>query len=169
MKVNVAQLRRTDGGAETFLLSESFPPLQMGSEQYIFRIPLDVKLDVVNVGKSLLVKGSLRSEIIANCSRCLKGFPFPLEFEFEDEWISVELVSQELEDSVLIFEKDEIFIDERILEHVLLHLPMKFLCSEDCKGLCLKCGADLNLNPCNCSNEEFDPRMEILSKWNKGV
>lgn len=169
MKVNVAQLRRTEGGSEKYRFSKSLPSLQLGPEEYVFQTPLKVTIDVVNTGKSLLARGWVQSLLGVSCSRCLKEFSFPLEFEFEDEWLPLELFSQEDDESVFVFEKDEFTIDERILEQCLLSLPMKFMCSEECKGLCPYCGADLNTNSCVCSNEIIDPRLEILSKWNKGV
>lgn len=169
MKVNVTPLRRTEGASGRFLFRENIPPLQLGSEEYQFLQPLNVQIDVTNSGKSLLVRGKVDSQLAVNCSRCLKEFPYELEFAFEDEWLPVEFASEDEEESTFLFEKDEFDITERILEHILLHIPMKFSCSEDCQGLCPKCGADRNLSPCACSDEKHDPRLEILTKWNKGV
>lgn len=169
MKVNVAQLRRNEGGTERYQFSENFPSLQLGSEEYTFQKPLNVCLDVVHSGNSFLVKGRVCSELGVNCSRCLKEFSYSLDFEFEDEWLPLEFAAQDEEENAFIFEKDEFSITERIFEHILLHLPMKFMCSEECKGLCPKCGIDRNLHPCACSDGIIDPRLEILSRWNKGV
>lgn len=169
MKVNVAQLRRTEGGSERFIFNERVPSLQLGKDEYIFQSPLDVQINAVNTGKSLLIKGNILAEIMVSCSRCLKEFPYRLAFEFEDEWLPAEFADLNAEENAFVFAKDEFDITERILEHVLLHIPMKFMCSEDCKGLCPQCGADLNTNPCACADEVIDPRLEILSKWNKGV
>jgi len=55
-------------------------------------------------------------------------------------------------------------IDELALETIQLELPPKLLCSEDCKGLCPKCGADLNEAQCACPPKERDPRFDILNK-----
>ncbi len=87
MRVNIAQLRRIEGGSETYRFSESFPSLQLGNDEYIFQTPLNVHMDVVNTGKSLLVKGRAFAEIGVSCARCLKAFPFRLDFDFEDEWL----------------------------------------------------------------------------------
>jgi uncharacterized protein len=73
------------------------------------------------------------------------------------------------ENDAFVFDKDEFSIDERIQEHILLHLPMRFICSDSCQGLCPQCGTDLNLNSCTCVDSDIDPRLAILSKWNKGV
>ncbi|MGB9809870.1 MAG: YceD family protein, partial [Caldanaerobacter sp.] len=50
------------------------------------------------------------------------------------------------------------------LHFVILSLPMKFLCKEDCKGLCPICGTNLNYGSCSCKREDIDPRLEVLSK-----
>jgi len=169
VRINVAQLRRMEGSSERYAFCEPMSPLQFGKDEYVFLKPLNVQLDVVNTGKSLLVNGKVSSEMGVTCSRCLKDFPFYLAFEFEDEWIPEEFAEENEEENAFIFEKDEFNIEDRILEHVLLHIPMKFMCSEDCKGLCPKCGADRNTITCACTDEAIDPRLEILSKWNKGV
>ncbi len=169
MKINVAQLRRLGGGTEKYHFNEGLSPLQLGEDEFAFQSPVDVELGVINAGKSLLVKGRISCEIGAACSKCLKDFPYKMSFEFEDKFIPVEFAPEEEDDGAFIFERDECSIDERIQEHILLHLPMRFVCSDLCLGLCPKCGADLNFNPCGCADVDVDPRLEILSKWNKGV
>ena len=169
MKINVAQLRRTEGGTERFEFSEVLPPIEMGNDFLVFQTPLNLQLDLVNTGKSLFVNGQASTRITVNCSRCLNEFLYNLDFTFEDEWIPAEVSSADNEETALIFEKDEFSIDERVIEHLILQLPMRFICSPDCKGLCTKCGVDRNNTECDCTSEDIDPRMEILSKWNKGV
>lgn len=169
MKVNVARLRKNEGGSEKFFFSKDFPLLDLGRDTFASRSPLNVQIDAVNTGKTLLVSGKAETVLTVSCSLCLKEFPYNLEFNFEDEWIPLEYVSEGQDDAALIFEKDEFSLDDRITELLLLHLPMKFTCSPDCKGLCPKCGADRNLKDCSCSNDEIDPRFEVLSRWNKGV
>ena len=61
-------------------------------------------------------------------------------------------------------ETDKIDLTEDIRDYALLALPMKKLCSEDCKGLCSKCGKNLNEGTCNCKDEKIDPRWEPLQK-----
>jgi len=169
VKINVAQLRKSEGSTERFQFSEIPTPIEMGKEKLVFQTPLNVQIDLINTGKSLLVNGQANTIIAVNCSRCLKEFPYNLDFKFEDEWIPAEHSSLDEEGTALIFEKDEFSIDERILEHLLLQLPMRFICSPDCKGLCSKCGVDRNNTECDCTSVDIDPRMERLSKWNKGV
>ena len=70
------------------------------------------------------------------------------------------------DDLVLLADAEEGAYDilPRVREAVILELPMRFLCSEDCKGLCPLCGANLNRGPCACGDREQDPRWEPLKK-----
>ena len=63
----------------------------------------------------------------------------------------------EIEDSMLD-------IDEALIEDMILNFPLKILCDEDCKGLCPKCGIDLNTGSCSCVTKEIDPRLAVLLK-----
>jgi uncharacterized protein len=64
--------------------------------------------------------------------------------------------------SYLNRDADKIDIKSDVREFALLSIPMKKLCKEDCKGLCYKCGKDLNKEQCTCSAEEIDPRWKPL-------
>ncbi|NLO97154.1 MAG: DUF177 domain-containing protein [Peptococcaceae bacterium] len=170
MKLNVAQLRRAVGSAEEFFFSEGFPALQLGEDEYSFQSPVEVHLVITNTGKSLLVEGKIKCKLGVSCSKCLKDFTYPMSFDFVDEFIPAEyMTANKGNEEAFVFEKDEFVINERIQEHILLHLPMRFICSETCQGLCPQCGTDLNFNSCNCADGNIDPRLAILSKWNKGV
>ncbi|MBQ3225937.1 MAG: DUF177 domain-containing protein, partial [Clostridia bacterium] len=61
-----------------------------------------------------------------------------------------------------VFEGHEIELDDIIESNILVNLSLKYLCSDDCKGLCPVCGADRNLTDCSCGQDEIDPRMAGL-------
>jgi uncharacterized protein len=61
-------------------------------------------------------------------------------------------------------EADKIKLDDDVRDFALLSIPMKKLCKEDCKGLCVKCGKDLNEGPCGCKTEDVDPRWQPLTE-----
>ena len=56
-------------------------------------------------------------------------------------------------------------LDDLVLSDILLELPLKYLCSDDCKGLCERCGKNLNEGECDCKGKEIDPRLAVLQKW----
>lgn len=99
-----------------------------------------------------------------NCARCLKELAIPLSFDFS------EILTQDSEeiddkDSVILFSGTTIDLSEIVSSNVLLNLSYKYLCSDDCRGICPKCGADLNNGACGCVNDEIDPRWEKLKNF----
>ena len=87
----------------------------------------------------------------------------------EDEKVVVldSLAAQELEneenDDILLLNGTELDLDEAVSTAFILAMDTKNLCSDDCKGLCAKCGADLNLGPCGCG-PDVDPRLAALAQ-----
>lgn len=98
------------------------------------------------------------------CARCLKPLKREISFDFEETLVQEgEEVTDK--DSVIVFAGMELDLTEIVVSNILLNLSYKYLCSEDCKGLCPKCGADLNEGDCGCEQGEIDPRWEKLKKF----
>jgi len=134
--------------------------------------PVIARLRIDKAGAEITVKGDLRTGIKLTCSRCLKEFNgnltvpvdavyHPVE-ELKDEAHLAEVKSEELD--LDFYSGEELDLLALIREQVELNLPMKPLCNEACKGLCPKCGTDLNLKSCTCSVKDIDPRFESLRK-----
>ncbi len=128
-----------------------------------------VFLKAFKVGDKVLIDGKAEAETSLVCSRCLKEFSYPMNVKFDVEYVpfrefagagEYELAREELDLS--FYKNDEIDIEELVMEHLLLALPMKPLCSSDCLGLCPKCGKDLNKGICECRADEIDPRLSPL-------
>ena len=94
------------------------------------------------------------------CDRCLAEFDRELAFSFEYTLVK-ELQDEEIEGYLLV-EGDFLDLDELCTSDIILNLPLKFLCKEDCKGLCSVCGCNLNLSDCDCLNSQIDPRFAAL-------
>jgi len=131
-----------------------------------------VSIRVFRFGKKILAEGTVGITVSLNCSRCLKAVPYPVETSFREEYNpaeepdgeeELELTERELDLSY--YSNDELDISALIREQVLLSVPMKPLCAEDCQGICPKCGRDLNEGACGCKTEEVDPRLAPLSKF----
>jgi uncharacterized protein len=67
-------------------------------------------------------------------------------------------------DEIIFYENNLLNLKEYIWSQVVSSLPMKILCSNDCKGLCFKCGVDLNIQSCDCMKNVVDPRLEKLKE-----
>ena len=165
MKMNVAQVRYREGGSVCFDLTEDFSSFDLGTEALSFQAPVHVHLQVNNTSKALLVNGTIHTELEAMCGRCLETFVYPLSLSFQDEWVFRAQATEDLLETALILDKDEIEISERIFEQIVLALPMKFTCLAECQGLCPTCGANRNLTPCHCGENNIDPRLAALAKW----
>jgi uncharacterized protein len=99
----------------------------------------------------------------------LKPVEIPVNADFTLEYIggseyesreAAELTEEEL--SVSVFDGEAIDVDEIVKEQILLAVPTRMLCREDCKGICPECGADKNTGECNCVTNEIDPRWAAL-------
>jgi uncharacterized protein len=106
-----------------------------------------------------------------NCSRCLEpaqvrvSKPFDLFFRERDESMFDEDEEVELDEEdtrTAFFTGTKLAIGDILREQILLALPMKALCTVDCKGLCPTCGTNLNSGSCACPKEEFSPHMDTL-------
>ena len=165
MIVNVAQVRRMEGETFSFELEEDFSPFNLGTEAFSFQSPVRVRLQVTNTKRAVLVHGTIDTELKVTCGRCLEPFVFPLSMSFDDEWAFRALATEDLLENALLLDKDEVELKERIFEQIVLALPMKFICSADCQGLCPTCGANRNLTSCNCEERNADPRLAALAQW----
>jgi uncharacterized protein len=137
--------------------------------------PLEVKLDFEKQANCIHVSGVVGGGLIMTCHRCLDTFSKRLDLPLETFLYSkpqgavnvteeVELEEEELE--VEFFDGEEIDVDLIIAEEIFLSLPQVLLCSDDCKGLCPQCGANLNREPCTCRKVSDSPFAVLLQRKN---
>jgi uncharacterized protein len=132
---------------------------------------VQAELHVGRSGRGVLISGSFSGDVALVCSRCLEPFHFRAKDRFhlycqagagtppEEEH---ELADDELD--VTYLEEGRVNTDHLLRENILLSLPVQPLCREDCRGLCTRCGANLNLGACNCAETHTDPRLQALRK-----
>ena len=129
--------------------------------QYPAQEPIQVRGTVRNVAGLLELSMTASTTLDAVCDRCAKSVRLPKNVEFHC------LLAEELEnkenDEIVLLEDGEVDVGELARTAFILEMDAKFLCSEDCKGLCPRCGADLNLGPCGCK-KDVDPRLATLAK-----
>ena len=124
-------------------------------------------LEVYNVNDNVLVKGRLVFVVRLSCSRCIEDFEKEIAISFKNiltykaiEEKELELDRDDLEFTLL--DGDVVDCSHLIIEQISTNIPVKPLCREDCKGLCQKCGKNLNIDNCSCNNEVIDVRFEKL-------
>ncbi len=133
-----------------------------------FTDKIRAQLVVTHVEQQYIIRGQLTTQAQAKCVRCLKSFSLPVDEHVD--WI-VQVVTDQTEE---IGEDDaedfwhipagtsELEIGDRVREIILVSLPTNPRCQADCRGLCPHCGADLNEEECECSDERIDPRWAAL-------
>ena len=124
--------------------------------------PVLAQGSVVNHVGALVLNGTARSELDLVCDRCGKEFSQEKVVAL-DMLLADELEQEDSEDEIFLLDGNELDLDELVTTAFVLAMDTKNLCSEDCKGLCAKCGADLNLGPCGC-RPEVDPRLAALAQ-----
>ena len=124
--------------------------------------PVLAQGSVVNHAGALVLNGTARSELDLLCDRCGKEFSREKVVAL-DMLLADELEQEDSEDEIFLLDGNELDLDELVTTAFVLAMDTKNLCSEDCKGLCAKCGADLNLGPCGC-RPEVDPRLAALAQ-----
>ena len=117
--------------------------------------------EIENTAGVLTLHGSIRSLLRCRCDRCAGEFDRPVDIPLEVTLAS-ELEDEESPDFYLL-EGDELDLEDLLETSFILETDTRFLCREDCKGLCPRCGADLNLGPCGCKKEK-DPRLAVLEQ-----
>ncbi len=133
--------------------------------------PIRVELEILKLPDHVRIRGSVAGPLHLSCHRCLNRFEWRL-----DEALDLFLFPQgqapgeeetELEVDELdydFFDGEIIEIDQLVAEQIFLALPFKVLCSENCRGLCPRCGVNLNEEPCRCTAEEAKSPFAALLK-----
>lgn len=123
---------------------------------------------VRRLAHEIIVNAQLTGAVTRECDRCLTETEVPVSAEFSLYYhitVPGERTSQADDQEIreLSGSHDSIILDEEVRQALLLAIPLKTLCRDDCKGLCSGCGADLNNEQCRCTNTEIDPRWQGLA------
>jgi uncharacterized protein len=149
--------------------------LELGDERTSLCGPASISGKVRQAGNEVFVNGQVDACVQVDCDRCLQPIKLPVKSEFSLEYMpgneyestqTAELTEDLM--SVSVFDGESIDIDEIAKEQVLLLVPTRSLCKEDCQGFCPTCGADKNKGDCSCSEVEIDPRWAALKNLVNG-
>lgn len=162
MLLGIAKLIGCPGSQVPFSLELDFSDMVFGSCRPISE-PVKTSGTVFNTAGVLQLEGLIEAQIHGVCDRCTKEFDRSIE-------IPVHAVLETDPDSLdtddlwtFPVEGDSVDLEEIIRTAFVLEMDSKMLCSDDCKGLCFRCGTDLNLGQCQCKPEP-DPRFAVLKQ-----
>ncbi len=160
------------------IFKHQYKAAELDTREYDFELEGPPLVDgrATRAGLDMRLRGSIKATISATCDRCLNEVKIPVEIPFDlfytpadpgAEYSSEhELNERDLDFAV--YENDQIDLDGLILEQLELSLPSRVLCREDCRGLCPQCGADLNVEQCECQ-ALIDPRWQALADIKAGM
>ncbi len=165
MLINLTELFTRDGKEKTYTVDVEMAQFRQpdGECQVVDKKP--AVLHFTNVGdRTLVLDGHAELALMIPCSRCLEPVKVPFSLVLErtfDMNKSQEQRAEELDEQPYL-QGYNLDVDQLVRDELLPNLPMKVLCKEDCKGICNRCGVNLNVQTCDCDRSSLDPRMSVI-------
>jgi len=151
----------------------NIPTLQFSNDKTLpeFTSPIRCTVQVNRAGSQVFIKGKFDAIVKLNCSRWLELSEYRFTAEFTSDFRpyseipasvgDIELTPDELD--ITWYQNNELDLIEQVRENILINLPMQPLCNENCRGLCVQCGTNLNTGTCQCKNEDDENPFKKLS------
>jgi len=175
MEIRLDQIKEDGLTLELEKSVDTFPILaeMVANGECEFAAPLRTALRALRIGDLVEIDGDFETSVRLPCSRCLQPFETPLKSSFaltymqqatdvmeDTEPQEVQLSAEDM--GVVYFQDEKINLRDAIQEQVVMEFPLRPLCKLDCKGLCPKCGADLNEVPCDCEQRPSPGKFAAL-------
>lgn len=161
MKVDISDIVRLNGASMELNFKEE-PSEKELFDGCVLDGDITFSGSLTNKAGILHLDGRLLATYTSECYRCLSITSKELDLKIKEDFIN----SADAEQTDMYpFEGKILDIGKALEDNIVLNLPMKHLCSEQCKGLCSKCGSNFNVTQCDCGEDTMDPRMEGLNKF----
>lgn len=167
MLINLSELFTCEGKEKVYTAEFTLPTVTFGGDTYRIQKAEPFELDITGLGgKKFRMAGALPVTVEASCARCLEPVSFLCELVFDREFMvgSEADAQRESMDEETCLDGYNLDVDQLVRNELLVSLPMRVLCREDCKGICNRCGTNLNLRTCTCDTRELDPRMSVIQE-----
>jgi len=155
-------------GQNHFSFQETQEALSLKPDEVFLMNPAEIELYVFRSKDKSTFQGKIKALLEGECARCLTLCQFPLQAEIKFILDQTEAgIEPEMQDDDYQFISKGVptyNLIPRLREALILSVPMRFLCQSDCRGLCPQCGANLNLEECDCKPEQIDPRWGKLEQ-----
>lgn len=165
MLINLSEVFTLEGKEKTWEVPFELEAYEGAEGKYPVVSSEPVIITVKNLGKrKLALTGRTQVKLSIPCSRCLEPVVYPCDLSFDEELdmnVSEEERVKDLDEQSYLTGYN-LDADRLVCNELSLSLPMKVLCKEDCKGICNRCGANLNYETCGCDTRSLDPRMAVI-------
>ncbi len=165
MQINLSELFHVDGKEKNYKARIDMVSFMNGMDAYQIISADEFDIRIRNLGESkLLVEGKVDLVLAIPCGRCLDLVETPFSLTFEEEVDMKQSADERVEnlDEQTYIIGYNLDVDQLVSNELLLNLPSKVLCVEDCKGICNRCGGNLNNTTCSCDQSSPDPRMSVI-------
>lgn len=164
MLLDLSELLSGKTTVKTFDTAIEMNELESSLGNYLITKKDFPKLTVASTGsKKYLVTGSGCVTLAIPCGRCLEDVEYEIAIEIErDLDFNLPEGSDERIEEMNYINGYHLDVDQLVYSEILLNLPFRVLCKEECKGLCFVCGHNLNKGECGCNREQLDPRMSVI-------
>lgn len=165
MVINMSELFTADGIVKTYEVMVDMSEIVWKRRKYPIVSKQPVKLRLTHEGdRKIAITAKVSLVLEMPCDRCLENVKVPMDLDFErkvDAAASAQERIAQLDEQSYI-DGYQLDVDCMVLDEMITEIPDKVLCKDDCKGVCLKCGINLNHETCSCDRTELDPRMSII-------
>lgn len=158
-KLDVSAIAFRPGEVQEIDIIGSIDSLKLGDVRIEINGPVKLTGRLENATTGIVFSGRVRVNTRLSCFRCLEDYDFPQDIEVYEFFAFPD--SSEAEDSEYVVDGDYVDLEPAIKEEILLGMPIKHLCREDCAGICPGCGVNRNKEECSCPPAAEDER------WNK--
>ena len=166
MQINISEILSNPSVEKEYNLNFDMESISFRRRSFPVTEKKEFVFSINRQGKKMHISLDTEVSILIPCDRCLDdvAFAFPVSV---DRDINLDRLSDgnKDEDELLFIDGYMLDVDKLISDEIVVALPSKVLCSEDCKGLCPVCGTNLNHDSCHCDREVFDPRMAIFKDF----
>ena len=165
MLINLSELFTCEGKKKGYDAEIGLTEVSIGGEDYRVVSAEPFQLTVTNTGdRKYFLEGSTKVTVEIPCSRCLEPVAYVCELTLDRELETDKPEAGQAEDldEQPYLSGYNLDVDQLALNEILIGLPMKVLCREDCKGICNRCGTNLNYGTCTCDRTSLDPRMAVI-------
>ena len=160
MPLDLRQIFEVPGESKDLDCSMQLDGIEIGGANP-FETPVLIKGRVENRLGVVTISYTAEYKMHYLCDRCLSDEHREYKMNFEHILLKDPNAAGASDDYILT-EGNSLDLDELVVSDILLELPTKLLCKEDCKGLCSSCGKNLNEGKCGCDEKTVDPRLEVL-------
>ena len=153
MKLDITKGIQRKGVDVPFELEDAWGGDHWNGDAITYVRPVSISGTYMLADETVIVRGVARAVIESPCARCLAPTQTAVEAELEEAFLRDKGEEREADDDQYMYSGHVLELDEAVRTALLLELPSRILCKEDCRGLCDQCGANLNINECSCQKD----------------